>query len=486
MSRKWIAALVAAAFLLGLIPLWPGDSPPRPARRPEPPASGRVVGQTRDGHGAPPERTAPAVHSADDTEPAAADARTTDLSPEFHGDVVLEGRVVDAGGAAVLSATIEVRPGCGQPFRAYKEAQAEALETRSGADGRFRFSRLPRAFEYELTAIAEHAVGTRLVRFERLQEGGLVEIRLASGWYERVRFVGPDRAPVSPSVAAPRPLYGPVLYESAIGPPSWEVRRRLNRLGISPDVGRGEFLVVYARLEPTLFPGADPAEFARRLREGAFAQPRTLDDPRWEPVTYESGPHRIGARAGTTDVVLHPRETDDDRRLHRVEFPAAAIPEAWGEARRSHALRLEVSGLGRAVWISAHAPTFFASSGAPFALRIVGFAEDLAFERIEAGREIVIRPDYPKLGYLSVHYEPRARREGLTLLWLHDFERPDRVWRQLLLVYPGYARIGPIPVGRYLVRMQWTDGLVTESGERHEDWYGPIDLEERLHVVHWR
>jgi len=492
-TRVWLAAVLVFAFFASLLPTVLDDAGFARARGGNPSTQGSTgTAQSReargDGTSGP---TGPAEISPVQTaaEPSWADAHSPEVPPAFVGDFALRGVVVDSAGTPVSDAVVEARPGwMVTRMTPFSDAQASALETRSGSRGDFQFNALPRVHDYRITAVSNHSFGSSTVQRRGSADGEPIYVRvvLQPTWIEWVRFDNAGQEAVVPAGGGPRPLYGPVLFQSEFGPPSFQVARTLERLGIAHDVAEGEFLIVYSKLELSLPPGSDPKSFAENLRRGDFAQARAVRDPRWETIEYRSGPRRSGAADQPSIVTVTPRAAAGKREIYRVEFPDVVTPAPWGMCSREYGLRIAVGGLVDPVIVTPRQPTFVAPIDTRPELRLAGFPEELPFRRSARDGQIVITPSFPELGFITLHYESRTLASP-TLLTLHSASDAPDITLSFADLFPGYARIGPLPVGQYRIRMQWASGALDGTGAAmHEDWHGPISLRAGYNVVHWR
>ncbi len=194
---------------------------------------------------------------------------------------------------------------------------------------------------------------------------------------------------------------------------------------------------------------------------GRSGQGRTLAVPGYEPTTVAVSPRPLSDWPLATDVRLRRDETQPTLMTYRLVLPEPLPPKGWAEdgAWRELPFAIVVQGdRPYTFWPTRARPRFRAASGCKFTVRMEMWT--ISFMLAEGTDEIEVRPTLPETGWLEMFF-PSSHPEDATALaqpWLYPvMDDAGTIESGFLgvVVRPGYARFGPIPVGKYVVVLAW-------------------------------
>ena len=440
------ASLIAAFLLLvagAALLLWQGEfnGPRAHTHRPTaaPPPEAPVM-PVRPTGGEP--AVAPAEHPA----PLPEEARwLLELPPAYRGEESIRGVVTDGAGNPVTRALVVCTPARFKPFA---RPQVEALSRRTDARGAFAFDSIPRAPNYKLDAVG--LPGHRSLRLAYAQATvAPLTIQLGPVSYERIQFFANDGTPVDVSKHFLGLARHPTLFGSELAPPSLALRSWFEDSGRPLAWDPHEAVYLYFHPAPT---GAtvhvDAAASARRIHLAGF---RSVDVP--EALAP------LAAWPKPTGRVTLTRGPVEGMRLYRCALPDLPRPTWWGleGAYPRFSLMVGIGPEKKRQWFMPMRgrAVFWGPSDDRITVRFNQTVE-IPFDRHEEEGVVLLAPRLGKLGYLSLRY-PEARHDRPGAATLPYLAGEDGTLMDGVLMWPGFARYGPLPVGSYVLTIRWSD-----------------------------
>ena len=392
------------------------------------------------------------------------------LPPVFFGDIHLTGFVKDPSGTRVRGAEVRLIPGNFEPSNLI---ELDRFRTVSGPEGVFAFERFPVAPFYYLSAHTTASYGAEVVRAEQLEDKPL-EMVVKPLYYERLAFVDPSGRPVDVRGVKHAP-WGKPVWTTAWERPGPE-RHRLATMGVRLDrLGFHEIATIYAS--------------RRMLRRAsgdgeARVPPYRFEIPGYEPV--EVGPFRwpLARWPQARSVVLRATRLREHEVRYVFEFPAAKAPGAWGRGPGGPAddfrLRVQLVGSPYSRLLARRRNVLFAPRDAHFEIKQAKFESLIPYDLEPTPQGTRVRPRYPSYGFLTVRFEIPARGGPMQDV-LRIFVTPPGSL-QARVLFPGLARVGPLPEGEYTFTLLWK----AYDGHFASETLAPVVVRKGHREIRWR
>ena len=371
--------------------------------------------------------------------PAPAAAADEEWRHHYAGPARITGRVLMADGSSAESAKVLCIP---VGLRPLTSAQYEALTTACEEGGAFSLPALPDAPYYFFAAWKGRCFGHRTHWAAEVQGGGLtLEVREVA--YERVGFFDAEGRPIDIAGRLLTPFSRcTVLASTHQYSESPAVLHVLGDMGIRLHAEAHEAIHVLSTEPHT-------RTSYGTCGSGSHAGPMTLEWPGYEKSTVDLARRPLGEWPAGDRVELRPAAKGAEAVVFRARLPHVEWPKSWGLEDPSLVARLlvEIDGSPQRMLLAPGIDTFHAPLDAPLRVTLPGHGT-VGFERVRAGNAYELRPAYPELGYAEIRYPPGGDL-GLQcqVSAVPTGRRAMEV--QAISLWPGRARLGPVPAGEY-------------------------------------
>jgi hypothetical protein len=396
------------------------------------------------------------------------------LPPAYRGEVRISGKVRDSGGGPVPQARVQCYP---VGFHPSTEQQHLWLSRSSDRDGLFTFDSLPRTASYRFVAHTNSDCGEVTVGAGQATST-IVEVVVGRLFYERFEFFDDHGEPVDVSATHFGLVRGFLLTSShAPWGVSSDVVRLLEGMGLSLRTKRNELINIH-RNNDFVVTGPDlTLNYGKTVVTLPGYRPTAVESYR-SPLSEWPAARRITLRRNRT--------TARDVARFRVQLPKLAWPAAWGPIDEDQQLVLyATTGDVPAVTpITSRIDTFLAQRSVQPTLYQQGF-EPLQYVREVTAQAILIKPKYPKYGFLEVHYCPAVDRDRIYgVVATPQHPGSGHVEIPGTMMWPGHVRFGPIPAGTYLLKEYLLFSGSPSLDRRQTQNLGAVDVVGGFRVHH--
>ncbi len=355
----------------------------------------------------------------------------------FVGDVRIAGRVLNADGAPLEGARVICAP---LGFDAALCWKVPNLGSVSGPDGHFTLEDMPRSRSYTLSAV--HAGGiteaSHDVAMDRREILG-VTLTLGSVCYQAIQFCDSGGRAVDVSGwYLPGPPFVP-FWATWFRDAHPREAEALRGMGVELPTESSVLAEFYSSV---------PVSNGPSLGTRRFAIPGFLD------VDVEVAVRPLAEWPATKQVTLHIDPIAGSLVYYRVLFPDIHPPDEWlAEGGSLESLSLLVTRelpLPDAE-VTPSSNRFACRKGVRFKLTPRYLPPksrtEVAYRLESRGEETIVRPEIPAMGFVTLRYRVTEEIPSEQFAFIvdgHSDHRPRLIW-------PGYARVGPLPTGRHKV-----------------------------------
>jgi hypothetical protein len=373
------------------------------------------------------------------------------IPPIMVGVERLLGRVVDEQGQGVPEAAVRCVPYC---FEAQTPQSDMRFGTRTDAGGCFELAQLPFTQSYEITAATKTRFGH--VTVDGRPPAGVVLVPAPTLYYRLLSFVDDNGTPLRVTGLQVQGVFVGA-FASTAGPMAHDFSARLRQMGVVLPVNDNQIAAFYDSTPPADDPGA---RFRYPGHEAVVLPTRLRPVSEWP----------------ASDTVSLSCDSDDDEVVFDVQFPKVDWPPEWDDPPDIRIIWIWVDrSAGMILTRDSHC--IVGKRDRPFQLRAsyqVAGDSPLGYDvREERDRRVIVEPKFPALGVVTLCYQDGGAVSSILVNGVLQLRGVNE--------WPGKARIGPLPVGRY-------EAMVWRVGGRPGVGVEPFsfDVREGHAVVQWR
>jgi len=361
-------------------------------------------------------------------------------TPEvMYGPLIIQGVVVDEEGAGVPGAHVRCVP---EWFEVPTAGADRRFVASADDEGQFRLDRLPAVRRYRLYAVAEDRFGELVV--EQGSTGQRHTIQTTAWRYQLLTFVTGDEEPVPVGrIQHWGPEFRGGILTTAGTTRPWKIDVIAHGMGIEVDLASNQIATFYSD-------------------ERGPPKGRRLDIPGYAEAELPNRTRPISDWPAA-EVILMTPSYSPDMVVYEVQFPHLDWPAHWKHPP-DISFRWVWTDRNHGLIVSRRNNALIGRRGRPFKL-LAPYQnlkrDSLPYQLEELGGRIVVAPQLPKLGFVTLEYDAvRGERLASVLVNGQEGFAVANEW-------PGRTRIGPLPVGPYEALLSWSGGV--GAGVRNAD-----------------